>query len=166
MKNGKCLAVVLVLLLVAACGNGRTSRRNVHYHYYQVTKITDGDTIRINDGSPKGLRIRLIGIDAPETRKVREKSMCYGREAKAYLTNLLRGKEVRYELDKDPKDQYGRTLAYVYLRDGTFVNAEMVRNGYAIAVVFRPNVKYEKHLRQLQDEAKAERRGLWQNCPQ
>ncbi|MCD8540481.1 MAG: thermonuclease family protein, partial [Leadbetterella sp.] len=90
--------------------------------YFKVKKVVDGDTFWLYDGSEKGLKVRLIGVDAPESRKTGNKDVgYYGKEAKTYLTNLLSGKNVRLEYDVTKTDRYGRTLAYVYLEDGTFV---------------------------------------------
>jgi micrococcal nuclease len=160
-----CLLTAAIMAIIVTT---LTACRVDEHNYYKVTKIVDGDTIWIADGTPKGMKIRLIGMDAPETRKSPHKDIgCYGEEAKWYLTDLLkgpRGKEVRYVLDKAPKDRYGRTLAYIYLRDGTFINGDMVKNGYAVVATFPPNVKYEKYLRRLQEDAMVHRRGLWQSC--
>jgi len=102
------------------------------------TKIVDGDTFWVDNGTEKGLKIRFIGIDAPESRRMFKREIgYYGKEAKEYLTRLLTNKKVRLVSDVDPLDQYGRTLSYVYLEDGTFVNAELIKNGYAGSIVKR-----------------------------
>ncbi len=133
-----------------------------HKGYYSVTKIVDGDTFWANDGSAKGVKIRLIGVDAPESRKLFKKQIGYfGKEAKAYLTNLLKGKSVLLKYDVGRKDRYGRTLAYVYLPDGTFVNAALVKNGFATIMTIPPNVKYADYFSTLQQEARENNRGLW-----
>jgi micrococcal nuclease len=130
--------------------------------YYAVTKIVDGDTFWVDDGSEKGMKIRLIGVDAPESRRSFNKEVGhYGKEAKEYLTQMLDGKLVRLEYDVGRKDRYGRTLAYVYLEDGTFVNADLVKNGYAMIMTVPPNVKYAELFLELQREARENGRGLW-----
>jgi micrococcal nuclease len=127
-----------------------------------VRKVVDGDTFWADDGTEKGQKIRLIGLDAPESRKSFKKEVGYfGKEAKEYLTNLLQGKSVKLEYDVTRVDQYGRTLAYVYLEDGTFVNAELVKNGYAMVMTFPPNVKFADLFVKLQQEARENNRGLW-----
>lgn len=134
--------------------------------YYSVTKVVDGDTFWTDDGSPRGLKIRLIGIDAPETRETgRKKPGYYGEEAKEYLTRLLDGKKVRLEFDIGRRDKYGRTLAYVYLPDGVFVNAELIRRGFATVLTVPPNVKYAGLFVKLQQKARKKRRGLWSGSP-
>lgn len=127
-----------------------------------VTKVVDGDTFWADDGNGKGVKIRLIGVDAPESRNSFKKVKgYYGKESKVYLTNLLKGKRVRLEYDIDILDQYTRTLAYVYLEEGTFVNAELVKNGYAMVMTVPPNIKYAEEFVRLQNEARENNRGLW-----
>lgn len=130
--------------------------------YYRVTKVVDGDTFWIDDGSEKGTKVRLIGLDAPETRKSGHKDIgYYGEEAKVYLTRLLLNKEVRLEYDVDRRDRYGRTLAYAWLKDGTFVNAELIRLGYGVVLTIPPNVRFADEFAELQKEARKSARGLW-----
>ena len=124
--------------------------------------MVDGDTFWVEDGSPKGLKVRMIGIDAPETRKSQNKEVgYYGAEAKAYLERRLRGQKVCLEYDVDRRDRYGRELTYVYLPDGTFVNAELIRGGYAVLLTIAPNVRHAEEFARLQAEARVERRGVW-----
>lgn len=131
---------------------------------YKVIRVVDGDTFWIEDGSNEGKKIRMIGIDAPESRNAFKKVKAhYGDKAKAYLENLLTGKKVRLEYDITRKDQYGRTLAYVYLENGRFVNALMVQKGYALALTVPPNVKHAERFNRLQQQARDKRRGLWAN---
>lgn len=131
---------------------------------YPVVKVVDGDTFWVDDGSEKGLKVRLIGVDAPETRKSSRKETGYfGIESKDYLTELLLGNEVRLEHDVDRRDKYGRTLAYVYLEDGTFVNAELLRNGFAMVMTVPPNVRFAEEFLELQKDARDGHRGLWRS---
>jgi micrococcal nuclease len=136
------------------------------YIYYSVRKVVDGDTFWIDDGSHKGLKIRLIGVDAPESKNSRTKEMAYfGREASDYLTSLIAERKVRLEYDVGHFDKYGRTLAYVYLEDGTFVNATLVKNGYATVMTVPPNVKYADTFLKLERKARKQERGLWRDSP-
>ena len=135
--------------------------------YYAVTRVVDGDTFWIDDGSAKGLKIRLIGVDAPEPRNNGKKMKGYfGTESSDYLTRLIGGKKVRLEYDVGRFDQYGRTLAYVYLEDGTFVNADLVKNGYATVMTTPPNVKYADTFVELAARARKHKKGLWKESPQ
>ncbi|HRI27590.1 MAG TPA: thermonuclease family protein [Chitinophagales bacterium] len=128
----------------------------------QVTKITDGDTFYVADSTQKGEKVRLIGIDAPESRSAfRKEAHPFGPEATRYLRKLVEGKKVYLEYDVRKKDQYNRTLAYVFLEDSTFVNAEMIQNGYAILMTIPPNIKYANLFYQLQQQARTNKRGIW-----
>ncbi|MBI1315577.1 nuclease [bacterium] len=130
--------------------------------YRAVTKVVDGDTFWIEDGSPKGLKVRMIGIDAPETRRSPGKEIgYYGPEAKAYLQQRLEGQKVCLEYDVDRQDRYGRALAYVFMEDGSFVNADLIRGGCAVLLTMAPNVRYAEEFARLQAEARDEGRGLW-----
>ncbi len=131
--------------------------------YFLVTKVVDGDTFWVNDGSPKGLKIRLIGIDTPETRNSANKKIGYfGKEATQYMISLIANKKVRLEYDINRFDRYQRTLAYVYLEDGTFVNAKLVKNGYAMVMTIPPNVRFADEFVILEREARESKKGLWQ----
>ena len=147
-------------LLDLSCNSRSPAAKNLHY--MPVTKVIDGDTFWADDGSEKGIKIRLIGVDAPESRNVFKKVVGYfGKESKQYMTSLIAGKKVRLVYDIDPLDQYGRTLAYVYLQDGTFVNAELVKQGYAMVMTVPPNVKYAEKFVKLERRARKNNRGLW-----
>ena len=107
-----------------------------------------------------------IGIDAPEPRNTgtRPKGF-FGAESTSYLRELLRGKKVRLEYDVSRLDRYRRTLAYAYLEDGTFINAELVRNGYATVMTMPPNVKYAETFNELASKARKQKKGLWKESP-
>jgi micrococcal nuclease len=128
-----------------------------------IVKIVDGDTIHLEDPeNPQPERVRLIGIDAPETRKSPGKEVHpFGKVSTAYLKELLAGGEVRLEYDITRNDRYGRTLAYVYLPDGTFVNAKMIEEGYATIMTIQPNSKYADHFYELQKQAQDAKKGIW-----
>lgn len=160
----RILIVIFLLsftLLNISC-NSRSGNRKSKIEYLAVTKIVDGDTFWADNGSEKGIKIRLIGIDAPESRKTFRKEVgYYGKEAKAYLIKMLSSKNVKLICDVDSLDQFGRTLAYVYLEDGTFVNADLVKNGYAMVMTVPPNVKFADEFVKLQQEARENNNGLW-----
>jgi micrococcal nuclease len=164
MKRGHFILVlnVIIILISIGCNLDRQDNSKASV-FYTVIKITDGDTFWADDGSEKGIKIRLIGVDAPETRRTRNKEVgYYGQESKAYLAELIGGEKVRLEFDVDPTDRYGRSLAYVYKEDGTFVNAELVKNGFAMVMTVPPNVKYAEMLLALQQHARENNIGLWQ----
>lgn len=115
-----------------------------------VTKIIDGDTVELNDGR----RVRYIGIDTPE------KSDCYFKEASNKNKELVEGKEVRLEKDKSDTDRYGRLLRYVYV-DEFMVNDVLVKEGYAKAYKYPPDVKYSEEFFDSEQLAKNDKLGLW-----
>ena len=119
----------------------------------EVVRVIDGDTIEIAGGA----HVRYIGIDTPETYPEEE---FYGPEAKAKNIELVDGKLVTLEKDVSETDKYGRLLRYVYV-DGVFVNGELVRLGYAEAVAYPPDTRYQWQLSQLEKEAKAAKLGIW-----
>lgn len=119
----------------------------------RVTEIVDGDTIRCGELG----RVRLLLIDTPE----RDQEP-WGARARSALEALLEvGTEARLEMDVQPRDQYGRLLAYVYRMDGLQANEMMIRNGYAVVVVYPPNVRHVDPLRVAATAAQDARRGLW-----
>ena len=128
-----------------------------------VERIVDGDTLVVAGGH----RVRLIGVDTPETKDPRKPVQCFGREASAYVSSLLReGEGVRLVGDVEERDVYGRTLAYVYrLADGLFVNAALVREGYAQVLTIPPNVAHAEEFVALARDARERGRGLWSSCP-
>ena len=131
-------------------------------NWYQVSKVVDGDTFWIINAKGQEEKIRLIGVDAPESRKTGKKEVgFYGKESKAYLEGILTEKKVRLEYDVSKYDRYKRTLAYVYLENGTFLNAHLIKNGYASVMTVPPNVKYADLFVKLQKEAREKKRGLW-----
>jgi len=166
MKSLPYRLLVFILLIVLIAEQGaftRQSPKTATGRFYPVARIVDGDTFWINNGSVKGLKIRLIGIDAPESRNSGRKTVNrYGKDASRYLTGLIGGKKVRLEFDVDRFDRYGRTLAYVYLENGIFVNADLVRNGYATVMTIPPNVKYSDTFVRLARRARNQHKGLWQ----
>jgi micrococcal nuclease len=154
-------AIVAASVVVATCG-GSSSDGGPRTNETVVERHTDGDTLWVEDRN----KVRLIGIDTPETHDPREATQCFGAEAAAYLAELLPlGTEVRLEHDVERLDQYDRTLAYIYRADDDlFVNAEMVRQGYALAYTVPPNVAHVDEFVELQGEAREAQRGLWGSC--
>lgn len=125
--------------------------------YVRVTRVIDGDTFEIAGGE----HVRLIGVNTPEIHHPTKGIEPYGKEAAAFTKKLLEGKYVRLEKDVQERDRYGRLLAYVYLVDGTFVNAELLRQGYAQVMTVPPNVRHQEEFLRLQAEAREQKRGLW-----
>jgi len=147
--NKKFLISIFLLCLLIILGiNSQTWRF--------CTRVVDGDTI-ILDGHERG---RLIWVDTPETKDPRKPVQYFGKEASVFTKRMVEGKNIRLEYDWQKIDKYGRTLAYVYLEDGTFLNAEIIKQGYGHAYTRFP-FKYLEEFRQYEREARENQRGLW-----
>jgi micrococcal nuclease len=117
----------------------------------------DGDTIRVRYVSGAIGRVRYIGIDTPE-----RDAPCEQRATDANH-RMVSGRRVRLVQDRDRRDRFGRLLAYVYAGD-TFVNAELVRQGWATPLTIRPNVRFADRFERLADEARERGLGRWAGC--
>jgi micrococcal nuclease len=124
--------------------------------YRLCVRVVDGDTI-VLDGNET---VRLIGVDTPETKDPRRPVQYYGAEASAFTKKLVEGKNIRLEYDQEQKDKYGRTLAYIYLEDGTFVNAEIIKQGIGFAYIKYP-FKYLDQFYAMEREARIKEIGFW-----
>jgi len=122
----------------------------------EIAKVVDGDTIHLVDGT----KIRYIGIDTPEKNDKRPEVREMAKRATEANRFLLSNGPIRLEFDVSDTDRYGRVLAYVYSGD-VFVNAELVRLGYASAYTYPPDVRYSELFVSLEQEARENRRGLW-----
>lgn len=141
------VAAPILAVLLAAPVSAETLRG-------KVIKVADGDTLTILvDGAKE--RIRLVGIDTPEKKQVP-----WGPRASAFTQKLVMGKEVRVETDVEPRDRYGRVLGYVYVGK-TFVNLELVRQGYAMLYTSPPNVTHTDEFVAAQREAREAGRNIW-----
>ncbi len=139
-----------------------TSSPNTVGTYYNVTKVTDGDTIHI-EMNGKNEKVRMIGINTPETVDPRRAVECFGKEASERMKEIAGGKIVRLEYDETQsiRDAYDRLLAYVYLEDGQMLNRKMIAEGYAYEYTYLEPYKYQNEFRQLQTLARTSERGLW-----
>lgn len=130
----------------------------------RVVSVVDGDTIRVRYVSGHVGPVRYIGVDTPETPPEGQ-AACFGENAARYNAALVENERVRLIQDRERRDRYGRLLAYVYReRDKLFVNAELVRRGYAQPLTIPPNVTYAKKFRALARAARSEGRGMWARC--
>lgn len=125
----------------------------------KIIRIVDGDTIEI-EGSEK---VRLIGMDTPETVDPRKPVQCFGKEASAKTKELVLGREVRLEKDVEDRDKYGRLLRYVWI-DSKMLNLTLVEEGYAQVETVPPNVKYKDLFLKASRDAREANRGLWAAC--
>lgn len=126
---------------------------------YRCSRVVDGDTLIVQIAG-KSERVRLIGVDTPETVHPKKPVEYFGNESSAFTKKLVEGEMVRLEYDVQKRDRYGRLLAYVYLTDGTFLNAEIIKQGYGFAYTRFP-FKYLEQFRQYEKSAREAGTGLW-----
>lgn len=165
------VAAVLALLrfgLEAGTGDGggthaKAARGDAGDGAARVVRVVDGDTIVVSQHGRED-RVRYIGVDTPETVKPGAPVGCFGHEASRANTRLVEGRTVRLEVGEEPRDRYGRLLAYVYAPGERFVNEELVAGGYARTLTIRPNDRYASRFARLEREARSARRGLWGAC--
>ena len=175
-----CFILSLIISGISCEFNERTESKNeipgiekkeITNEYIIVAKVIDGDTFKMSDGS----KVRLIGIDTPEkydsdkldresdmTGRDKETIKKLGEAASEYVRKLVEGKRVTLvrESGYEDKDKYNRLLRYVYLEDGTFVNARIIEDGYA-NVYNAAQVSKINEFKRLEREARENKRGLW-----
>jgi micrococcal nuclease len=154
--------VLIALAAVAALGGSALLDRGAGgAESARVERVVDGDTVVLVGGE----RVRYIGVDTPESVKPGTPVQCYAKAAGRANERLVAGEKVRLRFDAERRDRYGRLLAYVYrARDGLFVNAELVRRGYATTLTIPPNVVHAAEFRRLARSARQAGRGLWSAC--
>ena len=149
------LAALLTLLpALVSCQDGS-------FLAVKVVSVVDGDTIQVCCIGWKREKVRYIGINTPETKHPTKEVEHFGEEASEANRKLVEDKTVVLEFDVERRDRYERLLAYVYLKDGTFVNAWLVEHGFAQVMTVPPNVKHQELFLKLQREARDNGRGLW-----
>ena len=131
----------------------------------KITHVIDGDTVDI-DINGRTERVRLIGVDTPETKHPTKPIECFGPEASAYLTQLLpKGTSVRIERDVEARDRYGRMLLYLYLgSNDLFINLDLVARGYGTPMSIEPNTFHRNDFVRAAAQAEAANVGLWKAC--
>jgi micrococcal nuclease len=139
--------------------------RGVELAGRQVTRVVDGDTLILSPND----KVRLIGIDTPETVHPKKIVECYGKEAKEFTQTAVAGQEIRLVLDdanaaQRHRDRYGRILGYIFTQNGIMLNAELLRRGFAHAYTRFP-FRYLVEFRRMEQEARSRGVGLWSNCP-
>jgi len=167
------ILTTMLILLVAIPAFAQT---------YTVERVIDGNTLKLTNGE----EVRLIGLKAPEDEKMGQEAKEFVREARGIQGLFLKGKEVLLKFDVEERDKYGRLLAYVFVDTGLtindaidmiiadihhydyydekymhFINATIIKAGYATPMTIPPNVKYAELFQGLYEEARAHERGLW-----
>jgi micrococcal nuclease len=137
-------------------GSGPTSARA------RVVRAVDGDTIEVRLGGELE-DVRYIGVDTPETVKPESPVECFGPRASGFNHRLVEGRRVRLVFGVERRDVYGRLLSYVYLGH-RFVNAELLRRGFARTLTIAPNDRFAERFKRLEIAAARAGRGLWGAC--
>lgn len=129
---------------------------------YKVIKVVDGDTFYIQVDNKK-LKIRMLGIDTPETKDPRKIVQCFGKEASDKTKGLILNKYVKLENDitQAEYDKYNRFLAYVYLDDNSLLNSKLIKEGYAHEYTYKVPYLKQAEFKNLEKEAREGKRGLW-----
>lgn len=144
-------ALGVVLLCTCAAGAAGDTVR--------VRRVFDGDTVELQDGR----RVRYVGIDAPETAHEERPAEPLAEAARAFNRRLVGKGALRLETDVEPRDRFGRLLGYLYLADGTLVNARLVEEGLAVCLPSPPNTRHRERLREAQRQAMSRALGIWRD---
>ncbi len=171
MSTKQLVLTILIVIVSAFFGLNNDSLNSlinlidpVPAGYARVLEVIDGDTIKVQFGDSVE-RIRLIGVDTPETHHPDKAVQCFGREASDYSHRLMDGHDVRLEADptNTNRDRYSRLLRYVYLEDGRLVNIELINQGYGFAYIGFPFQKMAE-FSAAQKTARSDNKGLWSSC--
>lgn len=170
------LTVLLLFVLVYAFATHHLTLPKFHRQlappgFVHVVKVSDGDTIEVDlDGKTE--RVRLIGVDTPETVDPRRPVQCGGKAASDHTKSRLKDQDVRLQSDQGrgqtgDRDKYHRLLRYVFLADGTDYNEELIREGFGHEYTYQSQrYDYQAEFKAAEIEAKTAQRGLWspQTC--
>lgn len=174
-KHKKIVLTLCTLLLTALYSHLEALQKN---EYAFVSRVIDGDTIEVMVAGHQE-RLRLIGIDTPESRSnhraleqanrshnSKEAIVAMGKCAKQFTSLLLpHGQSVRLETDRRKRDKYGRLLAYIYLPSGEMANEVILSSGYAYPLSIPPNIRHEKRFKTNFRDSVSKKRGLWSLSP-
>jgi len=178
MKKVYAIGSVIIFVVLAVflfdhknVGGFKAQLAKVSVHYNQsvkveygkaikVAKVVDGDTIQLVNGE----YLRYIGIDTPEEFDPRKPVQCYAKEAADRNKALVEGKDIIFYNDVSVHDKYGRWLGFVYLADGTFVNKELVLEGYAFSYPYKPDNYKQSEFDNAETKAQQSNLGIWSHC--
>jgi endonuclease YncB( thermonuclease family) len=151
---------------VEAQTSSNSDVRKYHLKTFTVVNVVDGDTLDIDipDGEYENTRIRLIGVDTPETKNPRVEQMYYGPQASDYVRQIALDKKVRVIIDSisSARDKYNRLLAYIQFEDGNMLNEMIIKNGFGYADLRFAHSRFEKYTA-TQSQAVKNKIGLWKN---
>jgi micrococcal nuclease len=164
-RNHVALTAVLFSSLLFGCAQKQSTLAPDGRVHGVITHVTDGDTVAVRFGSTTE-KIRLIGVDTPETKHPTKPVGCWGPEASAYTTALLPpGTDVYIVRDAEARDKYKRLLAYIYrTTDNLFVNYELLAGGWGVPLSIAPNTAFETDFAAAAYSAQQANLGLWTHC--
>ena len=158
------LAIVVALVAVMGLATAACASEKLDPGVAKVIRVVDGDTLEVELDTGRE-RVRLLGIDTPETVHPSKPVECFGPEASARMKQLAPpGTELRLERDAELRDRFGRLLAHAYLPDGTFINLSMVADGFATTLFIDPNRAHRQALSAAEADARQQGLGLWSAC--
>lgn len=161
MSRRLLLCGTVLVASVSSCASGPDPSTN---GAATVIRVVDGDTLVV-DLNGQEERVRLIGVDTPETVHPSMPVECFGPEASSRLEDLTPpGATLRLERDEELRDHYGRILAYAHTSEGTFVNRQLVEEGYGEAMEIPPNTALTRTMREAETRARSVGAGLWTAC--
>lgn len=168
-RGGILLALVGLFFAVAGFSPKQTQQvlsnlSSVPAGQYAVLEVLDGDTIIVNMGG-RGETVRFIGLDTPEKNHPEKPVQCFAQAASAHMSELINFQSVSLQADplSQNRDRYNRLLRYVYLPDGTLLNAKQIEDGYGFAYLNYPFSK-SSEFESLEHQARVAKRGLWSEC--
>ncbi len=178
----KTAALLIILFLLAGCGGANeaasvpktkadtgagartkaphTSSAKEKGDWVRVARVIDGDTFEFMNRGTKE-KVRLIGVDTPESAKPGSEAEPFGIEAGNFTKKMIEGKLVRLEFDIQERDKHGRLLCYVYLEDGSMLNTRLLEEGLAAIMTVPPNVRMADNFLQIQRKAREQKKGIW-----
>ena len=169
MQASGVITSFALLIGFTSCSNLQPTRNGqadvAKIAHVKIVKVIDGDTVDIEiDGRTE--RVRLIGVNTPETKHPTKPIECFGPEASAYMTQLLpKGTNVRIERDTEARDRYGRMLLYLYRNsDNLFINLDLISRGYGTPMSIEPNTFHRNDFVHAAALAEATNVGLWKAC--
>ena len=170
LKLNRLIVILIVLILLFSVffyitsSYGNTNLKTVGL--VNVDRVIDGDTIEVELNGEKSL-VRFLGINTPEKENIYRHEECFGPEASKETEKLLQNKKVFLLPDPHAPDKgkYGRLLRYIFLPDGTFINALLIKDGYAFAYIYdNENLEFGRYFEELEKSAKNQSLGLWAKC--
>ncbi len=158
------LQIFLILTIISSFSASCNNSQQLPGDVASVIRVIDGDTLVLRlQGAVE--TVRLIGVDTPETVHPTKPVECLGPEASAFIHSVLKPQtQVRVQRDVEARDRYRRLLVYLYLMDGTFVNQELLRLGFARTLSIAPNTAFTAKFASIETAARENQIGLWSKC--